>query len=35
MGDKIYFVLAMIFNYWRVAVTLAALAVGFFLIGMP
>ena len=35
MGDKIYFLLAIVFNYWRLAATLAALAVGFFLIGMP
>ena len=34
MSDKIDFILAIIINYWRLAATLAALAVGFFLIGM-
>ena len=31
MGDKTYFVLAMIFNYWRLAVTIVALGIGLYI----
>ena len=35
MGNNKYIVFAAIATYWRLAATLVALAVGFFLIGMP